>query len=257
MSNLIHIDTPESVDLALEPAGFGSRFLAALIDGLIQFAAVLSIGLIAIPVNIALAPGRAAGRMSASIITAILFVLVGLLFSLYKPLLEALWHGQTVGKRVAGIRVVQGNGMPAGFLAIIIRNLMRVIDAFPYFPPITYVVGSVSVLATNRNQRLGDLVAGTVVVRDKKAPVPTVPERLYHKPTCNLNVLQQYVLALSEADLAASRGYWERRADFDDASRYRLARVVAEALAARMGWVEPLPENAEWFIEEVLYVRAS
>lgn len=253
MSNLIRIDTPESVDVALEPAGFGNRFLAALIDGLIQGAAVFSIALVAIPLNLVMGPGRFASRMSTAVITAILLVLLGLLFVLYKPLMEAVWNGQTIGKRVAGIRVVRNNGLPVGVLAVIIRNLLRVVDYLPFY----YLIGAICIAASEKNQRLGDMAAGTVVVKEKKALVPTVPEQLSHRPTCNLNVLRQYVLPLSESDLVAARGYWQRRADFDEASRVRVAQTVAGALAVRMGWTEPLPEVAEWFIEEVLYVRAS
>ncbi len=250
---MIRIDTPESVDLSLEPAGFGSRFLAAFVDGLVQAAGVLSIVLMLIPLQLFFRFGGLAGGLSSAAVTGILLVLLGLLFVLYKPLMEAIWNGQTVGKRAAGIRVVRSNGLPVGVLAVIIRNLLRIVDYLPVY----YLIGSICVLATERNQRLGDMAASTVVIKEKKPVVPAVPAQLSHKPTCNLNVLQQYVLPLHEADLVAARGYWQRRSGFDEATRQRLARVIAEGLAVRMGWTEPLPEVAEWFVEEVLYVRAS
>ncbi|MFZ5827757.1 MAG: RDD family protein [Bacillota bacterium] len=248
----IRIDTPESVDLALEPAGLGSRFLAALIDGLIQGAVLFLLFLVGIPTMILAESAGGDFETVGIAIIAILFLGVGLLFFLYKLLLEAFWNGQTIGKRVAGIRVVQANGMPVGFLQVVIRNLLRIVDYLPSY----YLIGAIAILATRRKQRLGDMAAGTVVVRDRPTWAPLVPVQLSHEPKTDLNRLREHVLRLSEQDLAAARGYWERRWSMESEARTRVAAQVAQSLAARMGWGEPLPAYPDDFIEEVLYVRA-
>mgnify|MGYP000167735024 CR=1 FL=1 len=248
----IRIDTPESVDLALQPVGLGSRFLAAVIDALIQYGVVAALLLVAVPaLSLSTLIDEAFETFEFTFLS-ILLLAIALLFFLYKLLFEAIWNGQTIGKRVAGIRVVQANGMPVTFLQVVIRNLLRIIDYLPSY----YLIGSVCVLATRRRQRLGDLAAGTVVVRDRPAELPVVPDSLSHTPATDLNRLREHVLRLSEQDLLAARGYWQRRMQLDGASRARVAARVAEGLAVRMGWTDPLPPYPDDFIEEVLYVRA-
>jgi len=249
----IRIDTPESVDLALEPVGLGSRFLAALIDAAIQWAVMFALYMVGISSLLAWAEGFADPSSSfPATVMAILLLSGALLFFLYKLLFEALWNGQTIGKRVVGIRVVQANGMPVTFLQVVIRNFLRVVDFLPFY----YLIGSVCVLATGRRQRLGDLAAGTVVVRDRPAEAPVVPTMLSHPPHTDLNRLREHALRLSEEDLLPARGYWQRRNQLHGPSRARVAEQVARGLAVRMGWTDPLPAIPDDFIEEVLYVRA-
>ncbi|WP_273379014.1 RDD family protein [Symbiobacterium thermophilum] len=248
----IRIDTPESVDLALEPVGLGSRFLAALIDAAIQYAVLFAVLLVALP-SAALWTDLGEGfDLIGSAFLAILLLAVALLFFLYKMLFEALWNGQTIGKRVAGIRVVQVSGMPVTFLQAVIRNLLRIVDYLPGY----YLIGAICILATGRRQRLGDLAAGTVVVRDRPAEAPEVPKALSPPPQTDLNKLREYALRLREEDLAPARGFWQRRHQLHVSARSRVAEQVARGLAARMGWPDPLPPVPEDFIEEVLYVRA-
>jgi uncharacterized RDD family membrane protein YckC len=247
----IRIDTPESVDLALEPAGLGSRFLAALIDGLIEGAFVLLIVLAGIPTLFM--TGGEDSLFGEVMIISLLALAVALLFFLYKLLLEAFWNGQTVGKRVAGIRVVQANGLPVTFLAVVIRNLLRVVDILPGY----YVVGAICVLATQKRQRLGDMAAGSIVVRERPAGAPLLPVHLTHNPQTDLNRLREHALRLNEEDLAPARSYWQRRHEMEFTARERVAAQIAVGLAHRMNWQEPLPTHAEDFIEEVLHVRAQ
>jgi len=247
----IRIDTPESVDVALEPAGLGSRFLAALVDGLIQWAFVLLLVLAGVPTFF-----MAAGEDSPFgevMIFSLLALSVALLFFLYKLLLEAFWNGQTVGKRVAGIRVVQANGLPVTFAAVVVRNLLRIIDFLPGY----YVVGAICALATQKRQRLGDMAAGCIVVRERPAGAPVLPAQLSHAPKTDLTRLREHALRLSEEDLGPARSFWQRRHDMEATARTRVAAEIAAGLAHRMNWQEPLPPYAEDFIEEVLYVRAQ
>lgn len=249
MSDFIRINTPESVDLAFEPVGLGSRFIAALIDSLIQFAITLAI-LAVLAVTTGLS--EIGLDTAENIGVAILMLAIALLYACYKLLFEAVWNGQTPGKRLTGIRVVRSNGLPVTFIQVLIRNLMRIVD----FLPSWYVLGSLCVLASRHNQRLGDMAAGTVVVRDRKAAVPTVPTVLNRAPTCDLNVLREHSRRLSEADLNPARSFLERRNQLEGAHRTRVAQHIALSLATRMGWQEEIT-HPELFLEDVLHVRAQ
>lgn len=251
MDHQIRIDTPESVDLALEPVGLGTRFVASIIDALIQWGVIFLLFVVGIPTMIMTAAQNLAPTAGIAVM-AILFLSVGLLFFLYKLLFEAFWNGQTPGKRAAGIRVVQANGLPVSFLQVVTRNLLRIVDYLPGY----YVTGAVCVLASQKKQRLGDMAAGTVVVRDRPAMAPVVQAQLSHEPRTDLNRLREHVIRLQEADLAPARGYWERRWQLDGMARARVAGQIAMALAVRMGWPDPLPYYPDDFIEEVLFVRA-
>lgn len=250
MSDMIRIQTPESVDLAFEPVGLGSRFLAALLDSLIQAVAVIIIGLAMLGTGILADLGDF--ELLGNIALAILLLLLGLLFGLYKMLFEALWNGQTPGKRMAGIRVVRSNGLPVTFLPVLIRNLMRIIDYLPGW----YALGTLALLFSKRHQRLGDLAAGTVVVRDRKAAAPVVPVALNRQPSVDLDRLTEHARRLSEADLAPARSFLQRRNQIQAGSRFHLAQQLAENLAAKMGWQDRV-EQAEPFLEEILFVRAK
>ncbi|HWI51652.1 MAG TPA: RDD family protein [Symbiobacteriaceae bacterium] len=260
MSETFRVDTPESVDLALEPAGLGTRFLAILIDALIQWGAALLILFLVLPLSIFnearyfSSSGWLGGHDTISgILMTILLLSVGFLFFLYKLLLEAFWNGQTVGKRAVGIRVIKANGLPVDFLQVVIRNLLRVVD----YLPMQYLVGSVAIIASKRGQRLGDMVAGTVVVRDQRPPLALAPVRLFHQPTYDLNLLREHVLRLPDEDLEPARRFWMRRMQLTTPARWRVGARIAESLARRMGWQEPLPPHPEMFIEAALFVRAQ
>ncbi|MDF2630064.1 MAG: hypothetical protein K0R39_3895 [Symbiobacteriaceae bacterium] len=255
LQDSFRVDTPESVDLALEPAGLGTRFLAILVDALIQWGATVLLLLIVFPmtaVGTALNPFGNRAALDGVLLT-ILLLGIGFLFFLYKLVLEAFWNGQTVGKRVVGIRVIKANGLPVDFLQVVIRNLLRVID----YLPLQYLVGTVSIVASRRGQRLGDIVAGTVVVRDQRPTVPLAPVQLFHQPHYDLNLLREHVLRLADEDLEPARRFWTRRMQLENESRWRVAARIVDSLATRMGWQETLPPHPEMFIEAVLYVRAQ
>ena len=145
----VTIATPEGVDLELTLAGAGSRFVSALVDLGIQ--AVLAIATVA-------AVGRIGGFGQAAVALVTTLVVLG-----YDIFFEVLASGRTPGKRLNGMRVVRSGGEPVGFLTSAIRNVLRLVD----FLPFAYVIGATAILATRKNQRLGDLAAGTLVVRDR------------------------------------------------------------------------------------------
>src|SRR5205809_1028494 len=104
---------------------------------------------------------------------AVLIIVVFLIINGYFAIFEWLWSGQTPGKRWLKLRVIREDGRPISFFEAMIRNLIRVID---FMVPPFYSVGLVSVFSTARDQRVGDLVAGTVVVRERESEAPAFTE---------------------------------------------------------------------------------
>ena len=104
---------------------------------------------------------------SNDVMVAVIIAMIVLLYPLggYFIIFELVMQGQTPGKRVMGIRVINDNGAPAGYLQIVLRNLFKLVDG-SY--PVQYVIGGSALIFTKRTQRLGDLVAGTLVIREGK-----------------------------------------------------------------------------------------
>ncbi len=137
--------TPEGVPLQLPAAGPVPRALAWLIDLLVRFGVLMVMS----PVLLAL------GDFGQGLYLGLMF----LMFWAYPIVLE-VWFGQTLGKRVLGLRVVANDGAPLGWMPAIVRNLLRTVDALPF----GYAVGLISCLCDPYGRRLGDLVAGSLVV---------------------------------------------------------------------------------------------
>lgn len=169
MDEQVSVITPESVGFSLEVAGLGSRFLALLLDSLFK-GVVVAILLFA---TIFSAPLLGGGVLTG-VVMAVGFVLAGLVAALYHIVLEAAWSGRTPGKRLLGLRVVKDSGVPIGFWDALIRNLLRMVDYLPSF----YLVGVVTIFASPLHKRVGDLAAGTVVIKErslKAAAAPAAP----------------------------------------------------------------------------------
>jgi uncharacterized RDD family membrane protein YckC len=150
------IQTPEGLDLDLTLAGLGSRMIAAVVDailiGLLVFLLLFGVSQLALD-----------GLGNGIVIQAAVTILITLVVLGYLVGFEALNEGRTPGKRAVGIRVVTSEGDSIGFLAAFLRNLLRVID----FLPAVFIVGAASILFTKTNQRIGDITANTIVIRER------------------------------------------------------------------------------------------
>ncbi len=175
MDRTLEVRTPESIAFNYELAGLGSRFLALTVDLAIQILTLVVLGLglllvvsrlprVAHAVGAAVAPGKLAESVGLAAVIAVLFML---LFG-YFIVFEALWNGQTPGKKLLGLRVVRDGGYPIDFGASLIRNLIRVGEQLIGF----YALAAISALISPENKRLGDHAAGTIVVRDARLASP-------------------------------------------------------------------------------------
>ncbi len=159
-SDKLTIETPEQTALEFAIAGVGSRFLALAFDTTIQIAAGLLLIFGSALIFRLVAPGVASSTWVLATFAIIAFLLVFGYFAIF----EAVWNGQTPGKRLARIRVIKDSGRPIAPFEAVARNLLRLVDQLPFF----YGVGIVSALISRQNKRLGDLVAGTIVVHEEE-----------------------------------------------------------------------------------------
>jgi uncharacterized membrane protein SpoIIM required for sporulation/uncharacterized RDD family membrane protein YckC len=155
------IETPEHVALHLDLAGLGSRAAAGIVD-----TAIASLGLLLLfwlLTLVGLTGGGPSGTLAGWLVALVIFVFA-FAFLAYFVLLEALNGGRTVGKQMLGIRVVMDTGHPVTPTAAVVRGLFRLLDC--YFPLLPFLPALGMIFLHRRNQRLGDIVAGTIVVRD-------------------------------------------------------------------------------------------
>jgi uncharacterized RDD family membrane protein YckC len=150
--------TPEYVEFNFVLAGIYSRFLAWLLDALI----------IGVTTGLVVAVLVILSVLTAGVTMPLVFIANFLIEWGYFILLESVWSGQTVGKRVFGLRVIQESGVRIGFYHAALRNLLRLADRLP----ILYLIGGTSTLFSDSHQRLGDMVAGTIVVRERRLKIP-------------------------------------------------------------------------------------
>ena len=260
------IATPEGVSLDVTLAGAGSRAGAAVVDGFIQFGLMfllaLLIGIVGASVDDAreLGPGGSDSEFALfaiAIFNVILFVVLFFYFVLF----ETLWSGQTPGKRAFKLRVVQLSGARVGFKASMIRNLIRIVDFLPAF----YVVGITSVVLSKRNQRLGDMVGGTVVIHDRPGPAstwaspPPVARPSYGSPEGgDPEVTRTWDLtAITGEDLATVRAFLHRRHEIPVDIRERLAGDLDGKLRPRVAGAQDWSGTSEAFLELLAAAKAA
>lgn len=255
----LSIETPELVSIDFPVAGIGSRFVALLIDYAIFVGAYVILGfllLFLLPSLVVFQAGVSKWVFAAMI--AIPFVVQWVYFTLF----EALWNGQTPGKRAAGIRVIQETGRPIGIFESMARNFVRFVDQIPG----VYAVGCIALFVNRRQQRLGDLVAGTLVVHDRKIEAATwtvnsnrlitapsasaVPQALH---TYSVRFPADGLARLTSADLQVMESFFARRLDMSLEVRDRLAQRLAGSIAAKMQMDMPAEVSRETFLEQVAF----
>jgi uncharacterized RDD family membrane protein YckC len=229
-----HIDTPEGVHLELTLAGLGSRITAQLLDGLIKAVVVLF-------VLVALANSELGVALS---ITVAAVIVLG-----FEIIFEMLWVGQTPGKRAMKLRVVMTDGGSVTFAPVVVRNLLRLID----FLPGAYAVGAVLAFTTKKAQRLGDLVAGTIVVRERKPRPAPIGLRGLDRVTVPPGF---DATAVTSDQVVLCRNFLARRTTLEYATRLRMAQAIEAQLAQSV--VDPTGELVgEGLIEVVLAVKTG
>ncbi len=239
-ANTLDIRLPEGVVFSLPLAGPATRFLAWLVD-LVGILVALIVVNNAVRLFFMFSPDAATG------VTVLLTFAVPIFYGIF---FEGFWRGQTPGKKMLRLRVMDARGLRLDLRQVVIRNLLRAVDGLPAL----YLVGGAACFFTTRAQRLGDLAADTVVVRIER---PVVPD-LTQLATGKYNTLRDHpVLAArlrqrvppAEAGLALQALL--RRNDLDPGARVELF----ERLAARFRVAGPLPEDLTLDLTDEQLVR--
>ena len=233
------IDTPEQIALEYSLASAGSRFLALAIDTVLQTVVILVIALLGLA---SLTVQFAAGAELTLWLQALMILVGFTVFYGYFAIFEAIWNGQTPGKRAIGLRVLTLSGRPITVFDSILRNLVRIVDQIPGI----YAVGLVSVFLSARNQRLGDLAAGTVVVHEQAARHDvSMPSAIGSGPHLGAHRLQP-------DEIEAMEVFLRRRAELPDWRRDRTAAQLAKHVRARLGIAVDRQPSDERLLEELV-----
>lgn len=218
----LHVETPENVVLNYQLAGPAVRCAAYLID------LVVRIGLMVI---LGIAMGLAGGFISA-VFLGFLMVVFFVVDWFYYVVSECFFRGKSIGKHAMGLRVIQDRGYPINFWSSCLRNLLRAADSWPY---LLHGVGFVSILLTKNGQRLGDLVAGTVVITERTVRLPREPIILEKiQPLPRNDFLSNYVP--SSKTLAIIEQFLTRRFVLTHDRGHALASVLAAPLAEKLNF---------------------
>lgn len=234
------IETPELIPLEFPLAGIGSRFLAVAFDTLIQFGVTLVLGVAGIVVFASsFAHFQRAGIWLMAIGVLIYFLLQFGYFAGF----EAWWNGQTPGKRRMHLRVIKDSGRPITVYDSVARNLLRTVDSLPGF----YGVGILSMLLSSENKRLGDFVAGTVVVHEQ--PLASHAEADLTTPS---TAPSGYDLSrLTPEEFQLLEAFLERREQLAPEVRREMARRVALRIGAKLNISEDDRRNPEPLVEKL------
>ena len=192
---------------------------------------------------------------------AVMIIVLFLVFAGYFIFFEWLWNGQTPGKRLLKLRVIREDGRPITLWEAIARNLLRIFDAVPGFVLPVYSIGLITIFLSGRDQRIGDMFAGTVVIRERTDEAPTFAEtfsnpiadaafRRVQKPTS----FQADTSAITESEIEVAESFLRRRWDLTERQRLWMAWRVALPLMYKIKPSYDLQDfTYEGFLEELVH----
>ena len=259
------IETPERVPLAFALASIGNRFLAVLIDHFFQYMAILIVAWAFISwsgvgeMN-SIERDELLSQMSKWTI-ALMIIILFLIFTGYFIFFEWLWNGQTPGKRLLKLRVIREDGRPITLWEAVARNLLRIFDAIPgvVFP--VYSLGLISIFLSSRDQRFGDMFAGTVVIRERTDEAPTFDETFSNqisdaafRRVQKRTDFQADVNLVTPDEIEVVESFLRRRWDLTERQRLWMAWRVALPLMYKIKPSYDLKTfTYEGFLEELLH----
>jgi uncharacterized RDD family membrane protein YckC len=232
------IVTPEAVLLEFETAGAGSRTIAELLDVLVQVAGLVAIGLVLSIV------GSGALEVGATLAVVLTLLFTFLILVGYPVAMETLWSGRTLGKAAMGLRVVTQEGGPIRFRHAAIRGILGLVELWVFFGSIAIV----AIVLSPRNQRVGDMVAGTIVLRERTAVAPGVALTFPSPPGYEAYVASLDVTPVSPVQYSVIRSFLTRVLELSPAARMSTAVRLANATAVRMNHAPPPTVSPEMFL---------
>lgn len=247
----VKIETPEHIEFTYELAGLGSRFLACIYDTiLLTLPLVITyLAFIMVMSNIFTFSlfDSIVEKFGQTAVAAFLFLLVFLVFFGYFPFFEAIWNGQTPGKKIVGLRVIKAGGYPIHFHDVFLRNLFRIVD----FLPLWYGVGMLFIFFDTQHRRLGDMIAQTLVIKERTENLP----QLITKSVLTANPIEVEaslgIQVVTEKMYAIIRDFLLRRGNLDYINRSAIAKKLANPLLAVFQEQENYALDCEEFLEKV------
>jgi uncharacterized RDD family membrane protein YckC len=246
------LETPENIEVDFEVAGLGSRFCAMLIDSLVLGLIVLALIVLAAILGFATLPAGLEGqfrpgRVAGWLLALVLAVVMALISGGYFLLFELLMRGQTPGKKAMKLRVIRDDGTPVTANEVLLRNILRLVD----FLPFGYAVGALVMFPNPLCKRLGDLAAGTIVVKEGQLD--------YRAQADKKHLLGPVTVTAANAELTAEErrvltGFLQRRAELLPEARRALAERLAGPLHVKYaghyddaeGYLERLAEGRHY-----------
>ncbi|BAS56977.1 RDD family protein [Leptolyngbya boryana NIES-2135] len=244
--NHIKVRTPESVELEFTLAGIGNRTIALIVDYLIWGALLIGVLMVWLILSVQIQQYFPNTRNIEMWLTAISILLSFAIYTGYFVLFETLWQGQTPGKRYTKIRVIRDDGQPVGATQAILRALVRPIDDIAF-------IGMLLIILTKREKRLGDWIAGTLVVQEQR-PISSANFKLSPEADSLANqlVATQNVAVLLPDDFAVIREYLQRRSMLDNRAKNDLSLKLARQVRDLLEMKElPFEMTADLFLEAV------
>jgi len=233
------IDTPEQVALEFDLAGIGSRFMAVLIDHLLQGVIIFVLALVALAFAVTFSP-----VWTVALLLLLIFVVEWGYFTAF----ETYWNGQTPGKRFIKLRVIKNNGRAITVFEAMTRNFIRIID----YLPVAYAVGIVVMFIDSRNRRLGDLAAGTLVVHERGEENAELKLSIAQPGTAAEPSTVAYdIRKLSANDLEIIETFLSRRYDLEGYARNVTAERLADMMRAKLGIDRAAEPNDETLLEKL------
>ena len=221
-------------------AGIGSRFMALFVDSLIQFVAVIFLFITFAILGIGIGSLPELGKWAIAIYLFAFFLLYWGYFAIF----EALWKGQTPGKRQAAIRVIRDSGRDITAKEAIARNLLRSIDLLPGM----YAVGIASIFLSPQNKRLGDYVAGTVVVHERRPEESQPFWNTREDETASFPGIEK----ITPEEVQMIETFLLRRLDLPPSIRQQSAKRIADHLLTKLEVQDEQKRDLENFLELVV-----
>lgn len=257
------IETPERVPLEFALASIGNRFLAVVIDHFIQFLSIFLIAWFFLAIS-GMSPADTGDSLLSEMpkwTVALMVLVLFFIFASYFIFFEWLWNGQTPGKRLLHLRVIREDGRPLTLWEAIARNLMRIGDAVPGFIIPIYSVGLIVIFLNNRDQRLGDIFAGTVVIRENAGEAPTFSETFASSSNDAAMIRVQKnvtfsadISSLNDREIEVVESFLRRRWDLSDRQRLWMAWRIALPLMYKLKPKYEMTDfSYEGFLEELLH----
>jgi uncharacterized RDD family membrane protein YckC len=237
-SDDVRIETPEQIDVAVEIAGLGSRFMGWIVD--LFWKALLVVVVLLLGLVLAALVGFRDGESRLTLVVTVgvcYFLCVG-----YDIYFEVRRNGQSPGKKAAGTRVIREGGAPVDFGAAGVRNLLALAD----FLPFGYLGGGLLILLGGRGQRLGDMAAGTLVVRERALAAPgDAPQEAGQWASDEFAFTADQLAACRPEDRHVLRAFFQRYQSLAPQPRRQLAANLAAEFLRKTAYQPREPLHAD------------